>query len=237
MLETVKQSRTCHHKCEQNSFSCRCFAQQCARRNKWLAFHVFEPSGNERFQHFHLESSGLVGEFICFLCGPFDKEQVKKVGTACSIRPEHIREALEQLRRFNPFHKNIETPDVEKMKPPQIMFHKSFEETEGGQQNISNEINVTVLFPDGDNIQETNGGFKNQEEFKKFLLANGQERVNHTFFFFCKPSDKRVKDYQGYEITNCFPLHFQYGLSGFRNKNVFGSYLITAMSFHQQKAE
>ena len=59
-----------------------------------------------------------------------------------------------------------------------------------GQQDISNEINVTVLFPDSETITPMQGTFANQDEFRKFLFENQNRRVDHAFH--SKPSMNRT---------------------------------------------
>ena len=85
--------------------------------------------------------------------------------------------------------------------------------TDPGQQDISNELNVTVLFPDSNGVHPTNGLFASQEEFRKFMFENDLQRMKATFY--TKPTPKRQKDYVDDEFVKAFPVQFPFGFGGF----------------------
>lgn len=70
----------------------------------------------------YLESSGLVGKFVCVLCGPFDKRQVENVRKKFEIRPSFVFEAFDWLKTNNFYHEEFEIPNVADMEPPKILF-------------------------------------------------------------------------------------------------------------------
>ena len=77
---------------------------------------------------------------------------------------------------------------------------------------IENEMTVTVVFPDGDMPQPTNGGFGTQDKFREFLLKhdNGQWNTHIQ----SKPTQNRLQDYEKDVIAQAFPLLFPFGYSG-----------------------
>ena len=92
------------------------------------------------------------------------------------------------------------------------------QETDDNHANISNEMNITVLFPDKTDNIPTSGSFQNQEEFRKFLLQNPGKRVRHALH--TRPKGTRSKDYSSDEFVKAFPLQFPYGYAGFKSQEV-----------------
>ena len=88
-----------------------------------------------------------------------------------------------------------------------------------GQVDIQNELNVTVLFPDSNGVQPTNGLFESQEEFRKFMFENDLQRMKATFY--TKPTANRQKDYVDDEFVKAFPLQFPYGYGGFPREQAY----------------
>jgi hypothetical protein len=60
----------------------------------------------------------------------------------------------------------------------------------------------------------TNGGFKNQEEFRKFVFEHQTGKFNSEFT--ARPSDERVPDYVDNSIGDAFPLQFPFGYTGLK---------------------
>ena len=60
--------------------------------------------------------------------------------------------------------------------------------------NISNEINVTVFFPENDTTSTPNSMFKSQDDFRKFLLEHTNARVENILQ--SKPTQNRRPVYK-----------------------------------------
>ena len=60
-----------------------------------------------------LTNSGLEGEFICVLCGPWTEIAAERVRKACAVRPQNAINACEWLKENNVYFKDIEIPDGE----------------------------------------------------------------------------------------------------------------------------
>ena len=88
----------------------------------------------------------------------------------------------------------------------------SSEITGAGQQSIKNDINVTVLLPDNQEVETTNGVFDSQEQFCKFLL---ESKTPMKTTFCTRPSKTWAKDYVTDEFVKAFPLQFPHGIGGF----------------------
>ena len=108
-------------------------------------------------------------------------------------------------------------PEKDLLPHPAIIEHKSFENIGAGEQSIENKVNVTILFPDANDFEPTNGPFKTQEEFRKFMLETNGARVQTTFY--TRPSRKRANDYFHDEFIKAFPGHFPYGIGGFSQES------------------
>ena len=78
---------------------------------------------------------------------------------------------------------------------------------------VENEMTITVVFPDGDMPQPTNGGFGTQDKFREFLVKydTGGKWNSHIQI---RPNQERIQDYHRDVIAQAFPLHFPYGYSG-----------------------
>jgi hypothetical protein len=71
---------------------------------------------------------------------------------------------------------------------------------------------MTVVFPDSTLPQPTNGGFKNQEEFRKFVLDRQNGKWNSELH--ARPTADRLADYRDDTIADAFPLLFPFGYTG-----------------------
>lgn len=85
-------------------------------------------------------------------------------------------------------------------------------EVDSTNAKIENEMNITVVFPDGEMPQPTNGGFGTQDNFRKFLLEhdNGQWQTHIQ----ANSTVERKQDYEKDVIAQAFPLQFPFGFSG-----------------------
>jgi hypothetical protein len=77
---------------------------------------------------------------------------------------------------------------------------------------IENQISITVVFPDSTLPTPTNGGFKSQEEFRKYVLEhqNGKWETE----MIARPTSERERDYDDESIGDAFPLQFPFGHTG-----------------------
>ena len=87
-------------------------------------------------------------------------------------------------------------------------------EPTSGNSEIENQINITVVFPDASLPTPTNGGFKDQEEFRKFVMEhqNGKWKTEFT----CRPTSERESDFTDDSIGDAFPLQFPFGHTGLK---------------------
>jgi hypothetical protein len=92
---------------------------------------------------------------------------------------------------------------------------RRYSQEEGAKNmDIENQIHMTVIFPDASLPEPTNGGFKDQEEFRKFVMGNNKRPWGVEVH--ARPSNERVPDYCEENITDAFPLLFPFGHSGFQ---------------------
>ena len=75
--------------------------------------------------------------------------------------------------------------------------------------DIENQINMTVVFPDTTLPDPTNGGFANQEEFRKFVTENQNGHWNSELH--SRPLREHLADYKDDTIADAFPLLFPFG--------------------------
>jgi len=73
-------------------------------------------------------------------------------------------------------------------------------------------MNMTVVFPDTSVPQPTNGGFKDQDEFRQFVTDNQNGKWNSALH--SRPLAERLADYRDDTIADAFPLQFPYGFTG-----------------------
>ena len=75
--------------------------------------------------------------------------------------------------------------------------------------SIENQMNITVVFPNATLPTPTNGGFKNQEEFRTFIMEhqNGKWKTEFT----SRPTAEREHDYINDTLGDAFPLQFPHG--------------------------
>ena len=93
------------------------------------------------------------------------------------------------------------------------MYSTVIEPTTGNAE-IENQVNITVVFPDASLPTPTNGGFDNQDQFRKFVMEhqNGKWKTEFT----ARPTCEREHDYIDDTLGNAFPLQFPYGHTGLR---------------------
>ena len=83
---------------------------------------------------------------------------------------------------------------------------------EGTNPDIENRITTTVIFPDSTLPAPTNGGFANQEEFRKYIMTckNGHWSSQ----MHVRPTAERLADYNDGTIADGFILQFPFGFTG-----------------------
>ena len=81
---------------------------------------------------------------------------------------------------------------------------------------IENHLNITVVFPDKDLPNNTNGGFKDQEEFRRYVHDHQKDGAWDAQTHI-RPTTDRLADYQSENIVQAFPLLFPYGFSGMKS--------------------
>jgi hypothetical protein len=69
-----------------------------------------------------------------------------------------------------------------------------------------------VIFPDSTLPEPTNGGFANQEDFRKFVTSSSNVQWNSQLHV--RPSAERLADYKDETIADAFPEHFPFGFAG-----------------------
>ena len=81
-----------------------------------------------------------------------------------------------------------------------------------GNAEIENQMDITVVFPDASFPSPTNGGFENQEAFRKFIMEhqNGKWKTEFT----SRPAKERAPDYIHETLRDALPLQFPYGYTG-----------------------
>jgi hypothetical protein len=91
-------------------------------------------------------------------------------------------------------------------------FCSTIIESSTGIAQIENQINITVVFPDDSLPTPTNGGFENQEEFRKFVTKhqNGKWQTEFT----ARPTSDKEHDYNDDTLGDAFPFQFPYGHTG-----------------------
>lgn len=88
---------------------------------------------------------------------------------------------------------------------------------------IENEINLTVLFPDNESVNEHTGGFSSTEEFRRFLSSQPNQRTE--YIFFSRPTKNRKQDYLQDEFVMALPLQYPYGYGGLPKQECLASFV------------
>ena len=78
---------------------------------------------------------------------------------------------------------------------------------------IENQVLVTVVFPDSSLPEPTDGGFKNQEEFRNFVM-NRHNSGKWSSELHSRPLKERIADYKSDTLADAFPLQFPFGHTG-----------------------
>lgn len=79
--------------------------------------------------------------------------------------------------------------------------------------DVENHVNITVVFPDSTLPEPVNGGFSNQEEFRKFVMQH-QKSGKWNSALHSRPEAERLPDYKDESLALAFPLQFPFGHTG-----------------------
>ena len=85
--------------------------------------------------------------------------------------------------------------------------------TDSEDVDVENHINITVVFPDSSLPEPSNGGFSNQDEFRKFVIQHQKEGIWNSALH-TRPEADRLPDYEDDTIALAFPLQFPFGHTG-----------------------
>lgn len=89
-------------------------------------------------------------------------------------------------------------------------------EVEIENENIENVIKMSVFFPDATLPHASNGGFDSQTRFREAVVKKDLSTFHSEIH--CRPSERRLKDYEGENLADAFPLQFPYGISNLPKK-------------------
>ena len=123
------------------------------------------------------------------------------------IRPQKVLEAMRWLKRNNRLYTELHIPTFAELPEPIIIDDSELVESEN--TFIESHFGYTVVFPDTEEINATNGGHMSQEVFREEVL-NAMDRSNSVTVI-SRPMQNRLKDYEGDALLRAFPLQFPYG--------------------------
>jgi hypothetical protein len=84
---------------------------------------------------------------------------------------------------------------------------------------VETVYDYTVVFPDASEPSPTNGGFDNQEQFREEALKSLLQKSHLSPTLIAKPSNTRLRDYEGHNLQKAFPLQFPFGIGDITKKN------------------
>ena len=149
----------------------------------------------------------------CCLQGPFTKRQKELVKKKCEIEPKKVLAAMNWLIDNNDLWKGFKIPDPKEL--PKAIILDDSEHCHSANTAIEEKFEYTVVFPDTEDTQSTNGGFDTFEEFQQNVVD--QMAVEATLVS-C-PTQNRLKDYEGDALLRAFPLQFPYGYGAYQKRN------------------
>jgi hypothetical protein len=74
---------------------------------------------------------------------------------------------------------------------------------------IESRFEYTVIFPGTEEINPTNGGHMSQEAFRREVIDSLDTSTSVTLV--SRPTQNRIRDYEGDALIRAFPLQFPYG--------------------------
>ena len=155
-----------------------------------------------------LEAFGAGKTVACILQGPFTKYQLSKVKERTMIRPPFVLRALRWLKRNNLVYREIRIPRVDELPTPIIIDDS--EQVESANTAIESRFEYTVVFPGTEEINSTNGGHISQEAFRLEVIESLD--TSNSLTVVSRPTQNRIKDYEGDSLMRAFPLQFPYGI-------------------------
>ena len=168
------------------------------------------PCANHAIDLNTLMSGGMDGHIYVVLSGPFTPNQVAVTKAATAVDPKKVISALSWLVENNYHYKDVKIPLEENVPLPILLEQQALEQSM--DIGIENKVNMAVIFPDKDLPEPTNGGFKTQEDFRKFVSKHQSGHWDSKFI--ANHGEQRLVDYKGDAIAQAFPLLFPYGHSG-----------------------
>ena len=158
-----------------------------------------------------LADSGMQGNIYVILSGPFTTDQQAIARAASSVNRAKVVAAMQWLIKNNIHYKGDSIPTEDEIPLPVVLDHE-LRTVDSEDVQIENRINLSVIFPDKDLPEPTNGGFKTQEEFRAYIGKHQDGKWESKFV--ARHEKERIVDYRGDNITQAFPLLFPYGHSG-----------------------
>ena len=176
----------------------------------WHTFYKNRPSENVGNLS-QLISIGMPGTLLVVLCGPFTTTQKALTLKKTKVHPKKVVAAWDWLIKNNYRYRKETLPNIDEVPKPYVIDESKIKD---GTENcaLENQITITVVFPDSSLPQPTNGGFQNQEEFRKFIIQR-QDGHWHSEYH-ARPHEDRLTDYIGDTIADAFPLQFPFGYTG-----------------------
>ena len=154
-----------------------------------------------------LEQFGAGKLVACILQGPFTMQQIDQVRDKVMVRPRFILKAMHWLKHYNRLYKDVHIPTASELPTPFIIDDSEL--VESTNTNIESRFEYTVVFPGTDEIDDTNGGNISQEEFRRDVIDSMD--TSNTVTLVSRPTQNRLKDYEGDALLRAFPLQFPYG--------------------------
>jgi hypothetical protein len=117
-----------------------------------------------------MKDFGIGNHVACVLVGPFTSLQHVKAQAQCSVNPENVLKAMKWLIENNPKYKDCKLP-AEKDLPKPLVIDQS-ELVAGTNSPEEGKYEYQVVFPELDDIADTNGGNVSQSEFKQKVIED-----------------------------------------------------------------
>ena len=175
----------------------------------WHTFFKSNPSDNVG-NLLQLTDAGLDKMILVVLCGPFTSTQKAITLKSTSVNPHKVIDAWRWLKANNKRYELDRIPNIDDIAMPQLIHEGNI--VEGTNADIKNQITTTVVFPDATLPEPTNGGFKDQDEFRKFVT--NQKDGHWKSQLHVRPLATRIADYEKNTIADAFPLQFPFGFTG-----------------------
>ena len=166
----------------------------------------------------HLNSLGLNGNIVCLHTGKMTKAQKQRAKEESEIRLDYVTAALKWLIANNVRWKDVDydqiVQNLEKEKP--VILDRT-QEVESVDKNTEETALFTVFYPDGATTQ-TNGGFENAEDFKKYVQEMSAAGFDAEFQF--NVEKEYFKGNNSDLLLDACLLQFPYGICSQHERRV-----------------